>query len=121
MSASLHLLLMYPALNWTAPLCGITQAPGVITAAAITTAAVVVTRDHIIPKDVILTADTAGVTPGGGPIPVTHRDHDHLDDAAMGHNPAKGIDPTTGVGLDPREDALVIDPILQTTNIPGVL
>ena len=103
---------MHPAFGRITPLCGITWALGVIAATAITTAAVVVTRDHVTPEEVVLTADTTGVTPGGGPIPVTHRDHDHLDNTAMGHDLAEGIDPTTRVGLDPQEGILVIDPIL---------
>ena len=112
---------MHPALNQTAPLCGITRVPGAVTATTITAAAVIVTRDHIIPKEVILTVDAAGVAPGGGPIPTTHHDHTHLDYTAIGHDPTKGINPTTGVGLNPQENAPVIDPVLQTANIPGVL
>ena len=112
---------MHPAFGRTAPLLGITRAPDIITAAAITAAAVVVTGDHIIPKEVVLAADTAGVAPGGGPVPVTHCNHGHLDDATIGHDPAEGIDPTTGVGLDPQEDTPVINPVLQIANVPGVL
>ena len=114
MSASLRLLLMHLALDWTAPLCGITPAPDAITAAAITAAAVV-------PGEVILTADATRVAPGGGPIPMTHHNHAHLDNAAISHDPAEGIDPATRVGLDFWEDTPVINPILQITNVPGVL
>ena len=95
---------MHPALDQTAPLRGITRVLGAIAAAAITAVAAVVTRDHVIPEEVVLASDATGVTPGGGPIPVTHRDHTHLDDDTIGHNPTEGIDPATGVGLDPRED-----------------
>ena len=52
---------------------------------------------------------------------MTHHDHDHLNDTAISHDPAEGINPTTGVGLDPQEGILAIDPILQIVNIPGVL
>ena len=109
------------ALNWTVPLLGITQAPDAVAAAAITTAASVVTRDHAAPREAIPTADITGVTPEGGPIPMTHHDHGPLDDDAIGHNPVKGIDPTIEVGLNPWEDALVIDPVLQIANIPSML
>ena len=110
---------MHPALDQTAPLRRITWAPGAIAATAITAGAAVVTRDHVIPKEVVLAADAAGVTPGEGPVPVTHCNHTHLDDAAISHDPAKGIDPTTGVG--PWEDAPVINPVLHIANIPGML
>ena len=116
---------MHPAFSQTAPLCGITRAPGIVTAAAAAVtaaaAAAVVDGDHIIPEEVILTADATGVTPGGGPIPATHRGHDHLDDATISRNRAEGINPTTGVGLNPQEGILVIGPILQIMNIPSVL
>ena len=100
---------MHPALDQTTPLHGITWAPGTVAAAAITTVAAVVTGDHVIPEEVVPVADTAGVTPGGGPIPMTHCDHTPLNDATISHNPVKGIDPVKGiestikVGLDPRE------------------
>ena len=110
---------MRPALDWTAPLHGITQALGAIT--AITAVAAVVAGDHAIPEEVIPIADAAGVTPGGGLILMTHCDHTPLDDATIGHDPVEGIDPATEVGPDPREDAPVINPILQITNIPGML
>ena len=112
---------MHPALNLTASLHGLARAPGPVTATAITTAAVVVTRDHVVPKEVIPTADTTGVAPGGGPIPATHRNHKPLNVTTIGHDPAKGINPATGLGLDPQEDAPVADPVLQIANIPGVL
>ena len=118
--SGLSLLLMCPAFSQVAPLCTITRALDVIAATAITAAAVVVNGDHIVPEEVVLTADTTGVTPGGS-IPMTHHDHDHLDDTATGHDPAEGIDPTTGVGLNPWEGILVFDPILQIVNIPGML
>ena len=112
---------MCPALDWTAPLYGITWALGTVAAAAITAAAAVVTRDHIVPKEVILTADATGVAPGGGPIPMTHHDHNHPDDVAISHDPTKGIDLATRVGLNPQEDVLAINPILQIINVPDVL
>ena len=112
---------MHPAFGQTAPLRGITQAPGIVAAAAITAAAAVVTGDHIIPKEVILTADTAGVAPEGGPIPMTHCNHDHLDNAAISHDPTEGINPTTGVGLNPWGGILAVNPILQIINIPSML
>ena len=97
-------------LDRTIPLLGIALAPDAIAAAAVTAAAAVVTGDHAAH-----TADITGVAPEGGPIPVTHHDHGPLHDAAIGHNPA------IEVGLNPREDALVINPILQITNVPSVL
>ena len=109
------------ALDRTVPLLGITWALDAITAAAITTAAAVVTRDHATPGEAVPTADVAGVAPEGGPIPVTHHNHGPLDDAAIGHGPAKGIDPAIKAGLDPQEGTPVIDPILQITNIPSML
>ena len=121
MSASLRLPLMCPAPDRTAPLHRITWALGIIIAAATTAAAAIVTGDHVVPEEVILTADTAGVAPGGGPVPTTHHDHDHLNNNAIGHDPAEGINPATGVGLDPWEDAPVINPILQIANVTGVL
>ena len=108
---------MHLALDRTVPLLRIAQAPD--TAAAITAA--VVTRDHTAPREAVLTADIAGVTPEGGPIHTTHHDHGPLDDDAIGHDSAEGIDPAIEVGLNPREDALVIDPVLQITNVPGML
>ena len=112
---------MCPALGQTAPLHGITWAPGIIAATAITAAAAVVTGDHVIPEEVILIADATGVAPGGGPIPTTHHNHNHLNNAAISHDPTKGIDPTTEVGLNPWEGILVIDPILQIVDIPSML
>ena len=41
--------------------------------------------------------------------------------ATISHGPAEGIDPVTGVGLDPRGGAPVIDPVLQIASVPGVL
>ena len=112
---------MRPAFEWIAPLSGITWALDIVTATAVTTAAAVVNGDHVIPKEVILTADATGFAPGGGPIHMTHCDHNHPNDATIGHNPAKGIDLTTGVGVDPQEDILAINPILQIINVSGVL
>ena len=112
---------MCPALEQTTQLHGITRAPGIVAATATMAAAPVVTRDHIIPEEVVLAADSTGAAPGGGPIPTTRRDHDHLDDYAIGHDPTKGMDPATGVGLNPQEDAPVVDPVLQIANIPSML
>ena len=121
MSASLQLLLTCPALGRTIVPLGITQALDAVTATAITAAAVVVTGDHTTPREAIPTADVAGVTTEEGPIPVTHHDHSPLNDNAIGHNPTEGIDPTIKAGLDPQEDAPVINPVLQIANVPGVL
>ena len=92
---------MHPAFDQITPLCGIAWAPDIIAATAITAAAVVVNGNHIIPKEVVLTADAAGVTPGGDPIPMTHHDHNHPNNTAIDPDPTEGIDPTTEVGLDP--------------------
>ena len=112
---------MCPAFDRIALLHRITQVPDVVTATVITAAAAVVNRDHIIPEEVILTADAVGVAPGGGPVPTTHRDHDHPANAAISLDPAEGIDPTTGVGFNPWGGILVADLILLIINIPSML
>ena len=40
--------------------------------------------------------------------------------AAIGHGPAKGIDPIIEVGLNPQGGTPAIDPILQIASIPAV-
>ena len=112
---------MHPAFNWIAPFHGITWALDIIAATAITTAAAAVIVNHVIPKEVVLAADTTGATPGGDLVPMTHHNHDHPDDTTVDHNPAKGIDLTTEAGLDPQEDVIAVNPILQIINIPGML
>ena len=111
---------MRPALDWAIPPLGITRALGAVAATAITTAAAGVTRNHAAPGGAVPAADIAGVAPEG-PVPGTHHDPGPPDNAAISHNPAEGIDPTTGVGLDPQEGVLVINPILQIINVPGIL
>ena len=111
---------MHQALGRTVPPLMITWALDAVAATAITAAAAVVTGDHAIPEEVIPAADVTGVTPGGGLVPVTHHDHGPLDNITITHDPAEGIDPTTEVGLDPREEAPVVDPVLQIANIPGM-
>ena len=112
---------MHLALDQTVPLLGIAWALDTVTATAITTAAAVVTRDHATPGEAIPTADVTGVTPEGGPVPVTHHDPGPPGDAAISHGPTEGINPTTKVGLNPRGGTPVIDPILQITSFPGML
>ena len=104
--------------------------PDVIAATAIIKAAVVVTIKvavavitvHTILKGAILTANAAEVTPGGGPIPVTHHDHDHLDDATTNHNLAEDIDIALAAeaNLDPQEEGMANTPILQIANVPSM-
>ena len=112
---------MHPAFDQIAPLHGIALAPDVVTATAVAAAAVVVIMNHIIPKEAVLAADATGTAPGGGLIPVTHPSHEHSADTTADHDPTEGIDLTTEAGLDPREDVIAADPILQTINIPGML
>ena len=132
MWAGLHLLLMHPlgvpALNQIAPFHGITPAPNAVTVTAIITAAVgvaigvavAVIMTHIIPEEAILTANATGATPGGDLTPMTHHDHDHPDDITTNHDPTEGINLTAEAGLDPWEDVIATDPVLQIVNVPGV-
>ena len=74
----------------------------------------------IIPKEAVLTEDTAGATPGGDLIPVTRHDHDHPDDITTDHDPTEVINLTTEASLNPREDVIATNHILQIVNVPGV-
>ena len=107
---------MHPAFDQIAPLCGITPAPDVVAATAVTTAAVIV----IIPKEATLAANAAGATPGGDLVPTTHHNSDHPDNTTADHDLAEDIDPTAEASLDPQEDIIATNPILQIVNAPGV-
>ena len=109
------------ALGRTIPPLEIAWALDAVAATAITAAAVVVTRDHTAPGEAVPAAGITGVTPEGGPVPMTHHDPGPPDDAAISHNPAEGIDPATEVGLNPRGGTPVINPVLQITSVPSVL
>ena len=74
---------------------------------------------HAIPEEAILTANAAGATPGDL-TPRTHHDHDHPDDTTTDHDLAEGINLTAEASLNPQEDVIAINPILQIINIPGV-
>ena len=110
-----------PALDQTVLPLGIVRALGTAAATATTTAAVVVTGDHATPREAIPTADVTGVTPEGGPFPVTHHDPGPLGIATISHGPAECINPITEVDLDPQGGAPAINPVLQIASIPGIL
>ena len=111
---------MHPAFNQIAPLPGIAWAPEVIEATAVIAAAAVVTMTHIILVEAVLTADAPRVTPEGDLIPTTHHNHSHPDNTTIDHNPTEGTDLTTETALNPQEDIIAINPVLQIVNIPGI-
>ena len=103
-----------------APLRGIALAPDIITAIAVTVAAVVVIMTNVIPKEAVLTGNTAGATPGGDLVPMTHHNPDHPDDTTTDHDLTEGIDLAAEASLDPCEDIIAASPILQIINVPGI-
>ena len=121
MSASLRLPLTHHALDQTVLPLGIIQALGAVTATATTAAAVVVTRDHTTPGEAIPAADIAGVTPEGGPLPMTHHDPGPPSITAISHGPTEGVNPVIEVGLNHQGGTPVINPILQIASAPDVL
>ena len=104
--------------------------PDVIAATAIIKAAVAVIIEavvavsivHTIPEEAILAADTTEATPGGGPIHMTHHNHDHPDDTTTDHDLTEDIDPTptAEANLNLQEEGTAIAPILQITNVPSM-
>ena len=48
---------------------------------------------------------------------MTHPNLSHIDDTTTGHD----LTPAAGADLDHQEEGTAIIPILQITNIPGVL
>ena len=72
--------------------------------AVIIKAAVAVIIAHTAPEEAIPMANAAEATPGRGPTPVTHHNHDHPDDTTASHDLAEDIDPTAEANLDPQED-----------------
>ena len=75
-----------PAFNWIALPHVTILVPDVIATTAVIEAAVAVIIAHTIPEEAIPMANATEATSGGGPIPMTHHDHDHPDDATTDHD-----------------------------------
>ena len=117
-----------PASDWIAPLYMIVLVPGIITAKAIIKAAVAIIKvavaaimAHATPGEAIPMANTAGATPGGGLVAVTHHGLNHPDGTTVDHGHAGGTDLAAEASLSSQEDATATDLTPQITSVPQSL